>query len=90
MRQVLTIVVPLVVPAVLYILYLYVTGRRARAAGQAPSVWKDVPWTWLGIAGAFLVIVTFAAYALFGGSPPGSRYDPAKTIDGQIQPGGFE
>lgn len=90
MRQVLSIVVPLVLPAALYILYLYVVGRRARAAGGAPGLWKEIPWTWLGVAGALLAIISFAAYALFGGAEPGSRYDPARLIDGEIKPGGFD
>ena len=90
MRQVLSIVVPLVTPAALYILYLVVAGRRARAAGQPVVWWREMPWTWLGIAGGILVIITFAAYALFGGADPGSVYKPAKLIDGKIDPGGFQ
>ena len=90
MRQVVSIVVPLLLPAALYILYLYFAGRRARAAGQAPALWKELPWTWLGIAGVALAIVSFTAYALFGGAERGSRYDPARLIDGRIEPGGFD
>ncbi len=90
MRQVLSIMVPLVLPAALYVLYLYFAGRRARAGGETPALWQQVPWTWLGLAGVFLAIVTFTAYALFGGADPGSRYDPARLIDGEIKPGGFD
>ena len=89
MRQVLSIVIPLLTPAALYVLYVWVAGRRARAAGQSAAWWRDVPWTWLGIAGGVLVIITFAAYALFGGAEPGSVYKPPRLIDGKIDPGGF-
>ena len=91
MRQVLSIVIPLVTPAALYILYLWVAGKRTRTAtsSQPTTWWQDVPWTWLGIAGGILVIVTFAAYALFGGAEPGSIYKPPRLIDGKIDPGGF-
>ena len=90
MRQVLSIVVPLVTPAALYVLYLLVAERRARAAGQPARWWREMPWTWLGIAGGILVAITFTAYALFGGAEPGSVYKPPRLIDGKIEPGGFE
>lgn len=82
MRQILQIAIPLVLPTVLYFLYLRFLRR---SAGAAP----DVPWFWLGIAGGVLVVVTFGAAAMMGGAPPGSVYEPAKVIDGKIVPGHF-
>lgn len=88
MRQILSIVVPLLLPTLLYFGYMAVTRRRAQAAGQ-PSAIKDIPWTWLAVAGVVLVAVTFAAMALFGGAEPGSRYRLPSLESGQVKPGGF-
>jgi hypothetical protein len=85
MRQVLQIVVPLLLPTALYFLYLVLSRRRA-GGGNAPEV---VPWVWLGVAGVVLLAVSLVAFALMGGAPPGSRYEPAKLIDGTIVPGRF-
>ena len=89
MRQFLSVVVPLLLPTGLYFLYVLGFRRSAPAdAAQTPST--EVPWVWLGIAGAVLVALTFLLLAHFGGSPPGSTYVPAKVIDGTVQPGHFE
>lgn len=89
MRQFFSIVVPLLLPTILYLVYMTAVRRRAQATGGKTG-WEEVPWTWLGIAGAILALVTLGAIALFGGADPGSVYRPAELIDGKIQPGGFE
>lgn len=85
MRQFLQIVVPLLLPTVLYFVYLKLARRRGGGSNAPP----DVPWVWLGIAGGALVLVSLGAVALMGGAPPGSHYEPAKVIDGRIEPGHF-
>lgn len=89
MRQFLSIVVPLLLPTVLYLLYMTMVRQRRSTTAGAGSGWQEVPWTWLGIAGALLLVVTLGAAALFGGADPGSEYRPARLIDGKIEPGGF-
>jgi hypothetical protein len=88
MRQFFSIVVPLLLPTVLYFLYMTTMRRRSTTAG-GKGVWEEVPWTWLGLAGAFLMAVTIGAFALFDGAEPGSEYRPPRLIDGKIEPGGF-
>ncbi len=85
MRQLLQILVPLLLPTALYFLYLNTVRRRVPPGTPTP----DVPWVWLGVAGAALLVVSLAAAAVFGGAPPGSVYEPAKLIDGKIEPGHF-
>ncbi len=91
MRVFVTIVVPLVLPTVLYILYL--VALRRRLVGQEPGAAASlgrIPWVWLGVAGGVLMLVTFLAVAKLDDAPPGSHYEPAKVIDGVIQPGRLE
>lgn len=83
MRAFLQIAIPLLLPTLLYFLYVKVVRR---SSSNAPP---EVPWIWLGIAGAALLVVSIAAFSMMGGAPPGSVYEPAKLIDGEIQPGHF-
>lgn len=84
MRQITEIILPLVLPTLLY--FGYVLYARARGAIEVP----EMPWAWLAVAGGLLLGVTFLALALFGGAPPSDIYLPPKIVDGQVQPGHFE
>ena len=84
MRAILQILVPLLLPTAGYFLYLNFVRRRS---GAGANTVPDVPWTWLGIAGLALLAISLAAFTLFGAAPPGSHYEPAKLIDGRIEPG---
>ena len=82
MKQLAEIVLPLVLPTLLFLGYV---GYARRRGGEAPPV----PWVWLAIAGGVLLAVTFAALALFGGAPPSDVYRPPKLINGVVQPGEY-
>ncbi|HZT21251.1 MAG TPA: DUF6111 family protein [Dongiaceae bacterium] len=84
MRQFFQIVVPLLLPTVLYAGYLLLL--RSRGGKGAP----EVPWMWLGGAGVLLLGVTFLAIALLGGAAPSAIYVPPKVVDGRIEPGHYE
>lgn len=89
MRIFLTIVVPLLLPTLLYALFLYLRRRAAGPQAEATSE-PPWPWVWLSVAGAALAVLTFFAVAQLDGAPPGSHYEPARVIDGKIKPGGFD
>jgi hypothetical protein len=90
MRRFLEILIPLLLPTLIYFLYLAIARRQARASGAAPTfVFTDMPWSWLAGAGVALLAVTLAASALFGGAEPGSHYQPPRLENGQINQGGF-
>lgn len=84
MRQLAEIVIPLVLPALIY--FAYVLYARARGVPEAP----ETPWIWLAAAGAVLLGATFAGLALFGGASPSEVYLPPKLINGTVQPGQFD
>jgi hypothetical protein len=77
-RILLTYVLPLILPTVLYLLWL----RFAVARGRAP----EVPYVWLLLAGLVLVTITVFGLTLSGGTPTG-RYQPPHLEDGRVVPG---
>jgi hypothetical protein len=89
LRIMLTYVIPFLLPTILYFAWVFATQRRAAASGGGAQAqaWQDVPWVWLIGAGIILMALSLAATALFGGDQPGGVYEPARLIDGRIEPG---
>lgn len=90
MRVFFTIIVPLLLPTLLYLLYVFVVRPRFAGPQGQPPAEPVIPWLWLAVIGGVLAIVAFFALAQFDDAPPGSRYEPARVIDGRIEPGHFE
>ncbi|MFQ5959209.1 MAG: DUF6111 family protein [Alphaproteobacteria bacterium] len=90
-RILLNYLLPLILPFIVYGVWLAFIRWRARAAGVtgAPG-WRDAPWTWLLIAGVVLVAASIAALGIVGGSPPGGTYIPPHMEGGEIVPGRTE
>ena len=87
LRILLTIVLPIALPLLLYIGYVSMMRRRAQIAGQDDLPrWQEGPWTWFAFAGAVLVIVVLIAVRLSCGVPPGTRLEAPRMIDGEIVP----
>ena len=81
---------PLLLPTALYFLYAWFVARRARAqdpSGNTPPPEIDVPWSWLGLAGMVLVLVSLAINFIDTGAKPGGRYEPAHMENGKLVPG---
>lgn len=89
MRPALQVLLPLVLPTLLFLLYAWYMRRRAVALGHPePPPWTQGPWGWLVIAGAALSAVSLIALALVGDDVNrGGIYVPAKVIDGKLVPG---
>ena len=86
-KKLLHLVVPIVLPFVLYGVYAWLTRRGVRAAGKAGgSTRAGVPWYWLGVSATGLLIVSLVALALLSGEDPGGTYLPPRMIDGAIAP----
>jgi len=87
LRELLTLVVPLVLPTVLYLVWL----RAMRwVEGTGAVSWRALPWVWLAATGAALTaLVLFVVTVHFGTATPGV-YVPPKVEDGRIVPGHIE
>lgn len=81
-------------PTLLYLAWMLL--QRSRAAERSDEddtalpvaqLLDDAPLLWLFVAGAFLVIVTLAAFGTSSGGKPGQHYQPGVLKDGKIEPG---
>ena len=79
-RALITYIVPLLVPFVLYSLYVRITRSKN------PEKALDTPWFWLLVVGLVLLIITLVAMAMLTGSDPGGVYVPPRMEDGHIVP----
>ncbi|MEE8202958.1 MAG: DUF6111 family protein [Alphaproteobacteria bacterium] len=90
-RILLNYLLPLLLPFIVYGIWLMFIRWRARVAGAvgAPE-WRDAPWTWLLIVGVVLTALSIAVLGMVGDSPPGGTYIPPHMEGGEIVPGRIE
>jgi hypothetical protein len=90
LRVLLTYILPLVAPFVIYELWRMLARAKYGGTGTGDADPVDrLPWTWLAGAGVVLVAITVVSLALFSDWEDGSVYEPARLIDGTVQPGRF-
>ncbi len=87
LRILLTIVLPVALPLLLYIGYVSMMRRRAQAAGEdyLPR-WDEGPWAWFALAGVGLVLAVLVVVRLSSGVPPGTKLEAPRMIDGEVAP----
>ena len=87
LRILLTIVLPVALPLLLYIGYVSMMRRRAQAAGEdyLPG-WAEGPWAWFALAGVGLVLAALVVVRLSSGVPPGTKLEAPRLIDGEVVP----
>jgi uncharacterized membrane protein len=81
-RIALTIVVPLIVPSVLYLVWVCATGRWTVSAGLTV-----LPWPWLVASGLVLTVLTLIAVSVHYGNSPQGAYVPPRIEGGRVVPG---
>ncbi|HTY67821.1 MAG TPA: DUF6111 family protein [Alphaproteobacteria bacterium] len=87
-RILLQVVAPILLPSVLYALWLVAERRRLEAVGSAGTKhWADAPWLWLLALGVFFAVIITMALALVGGESIVGEYVPPQIKDGRIVPG---
>jgi hypothetical protein len=87
-RELLTLFLPLVLPTVLYLVWLR-AASWSQADGAMP--WRGLPWVWLGVTGvALTALVLFVVTVHFGTSTPGvyvaPHFENGRIVPGHIQP----
>ena len=85
LRVFLTVVLPLLLPTVLYLLWVSTFG--VERGGNAVR-WTAVPWIWL--AGAGVVLLAIVLFVVTVGSITTGVYVPPRWEGGRIVPGHME
>ena len=88
-RILLTVVLPLSLPSLVYFLWFARERRRAEAAGTPEKMPRlgDVPWFVLASAGVAIAAVVMFASSIYSGDEPGRVYVPPHVEDGRFVPG---
>jgi hypothetical protein len=87
LRILLTVIVPIVLPLLLYLGYVRLV-RRPQPAGKGEDAedWQKGPWVWLLLAGAGLAIAALVALDMTTGVPPGTKLQSPYLENGKIVP----
>jgi hypothetical protein len=80
-RAILTIIVPLVLPTVIYGSWRFAQGRGIHLPGE---------WIWLSAAGLVLAALTLVAVSIDFGAPREGTYVPPRVEGGKVVPGHIE
>lgn len=88
LRPVLTVLLPLLLPTLVFVAYSLWEARRLRAAGHAPDPWHArAPWLWLLAGGLVLALAALGTLATRGAGVPHGVYVPAHVgPDGRTVP----
>lgn len=85
-RIAIQILVPLLLPIVLYLVYARYMAWRAQVAGAKPQPLAEGPWLWLIASGLVLTIAALIGFALLQENLPAGQYTPQRFEDGVIKP----
>jgi hypothetical protein len=88
-RILLTTILPLLLPFVVYGLWLVFARRRARLAAQGRStLLVRVPWMALLLSGLALAAISLLYFRATSGTDPWRDHRPPAVRDGVVVPGG--
>ncbi len=90
-RAFLQIVLPLVLPTVLYLIWvIFIRKPGPDGDGDVPHWLRHGPWLWLIAAGIALMAIVLAVAAWLTGGDPGGTYVPPRLENGRVVPGRIE
>lgn len=79
LQRFLTVVLPILLPFLIYGIYLYMARRSARTAGAAELPrWQQAPWPWIVTASAVLLAISLITYRELSGVPAGTPLEPTR------------
>ena len=79
LKKLLTVVLPIALPFLIYGVYLLLARRRARLAGQGDLPgWQKAPWHWLSLAAVLLLAAGLITVREMGGTAPGEPIEPTR------------
>ncbi|MEI6558143.1 MAG: DUF6111 family protein [Rhodospirillaceae bacterium] len=92
MRLLLELVLPALIPVLVYLGWLRVERRRAAAAGEGSPLpwWAETPWLALAGAGVLLAALVLSVIVMRSGDAINGVYIPAQIENGTLVPGHVE
>lgn len=79
MRKFLLVILPILLPFIIYGCYLLLARRRARLAGEGKlPQWQEAPWTWIVAASFLLLAGGLIAVRFADDIPPGTKVEPPR------------
>lgn len=90
LRAVLTYLLPLVAPTLVFLTWVWLRGRYGASHGTEAAPIEKGTWFWLAVAGLLLTGLSLAVTAVVDpGGTPDQMYHPPVVIDGKVVPGQF-
>ena len=86
-RALVQFLLPILLPTVLFVVWLAFTHYRGGADGDVLTRFRDGPWFWLVLSGFVLMIGGLAYTGLTRGTHPGGTYVAPHVEGGRIVPG---
>ncbi len=89
MRLLLELLLPAMIPALIYLGYLQVERRRAARNGADEPLpwWAETPWLALAVAGVLLAGTVLSVIVVNSGDAINGVYVPAHMDNGTLVPG---
>ena len=87
MKLLLTKIIPLALPIMVYFVWLFYAHKRARKRGTQVSPLSDAPWLLIGLSGLIFLIVGMLALGFFTGERAGGVYIPSHLENGEVVKG---
>ena len=87
MKLLLTKILPLALPILIYLVWLIYAQKHARKRGTQVNRLSDAPWLLIGFSGLAVLIVGMVALGLFTGEDIGGIYIPSYLENGEVVKG---
>lgn len=89
MRSTIIITLALLLPTIVYFLYIQAMRHSGNAGGtnadgRYDPWWKVAPWPWLAVAGVTMVAIVLMGMVVFGEHTGDGEYIPARLVNGKL------
>jgi|TARA_Y100000588_G_scaffold211720_1_gene225833 hypothetical protein len=87
MKLLLTKILPLALPVLIYLVWLFYAHKRAQKRGTQVNQLSDAPWLLIGLSGLTALIIGMIVLGLFTGEDIGGNYIPSHLENGEVVKG---
>ena len=85
LRVLLTVLLPLAAPFLIYLGWIWLVRRRV-VAGELTVDWREAPWPWMLLIGVCWAVAGLIYLNVSQGHPAGTRLQPPALVDGVVVP----